>query len=155
MKSGVPPKPTGDGPKWFYFRRVWELLWGGLFPIKGTKGCIVTWENGIYYVSADPAIARAGEQGWHFHKPLVYASATQYAKNDVVFVGDENTAVTAGVLQPDDTQEYATPGFWVCFKPPRVTVGDATTIHLPSFTIPAETDAEDLYWWPIWTNICG
>jgi len=57
IKSGIPRKPVGDTAKWYFMRRVWESIWGGLFPIRGEDGATVRWENGVYLVRAGAGAA--------------------------------------------------------------------------------------------------
>ncbi len=62
MNEAIPKKPIGSSPKWFFFRRVWDFLFGGKFPITGFNGIIVKWTEGKYRIglASEP---RAGTSG--------------------------------------------------------------------------------------------
>jgi hypothetical protein len=61
MADYVPKKPTGSGTIWQWRRAIWDLLFGGKFPIRGDDPVIITWENGFYRVTAKPQ--RSGGSG--------------------------------------------------------------------------------------------
>jgi hypothetical protein len=56
VKEGIPNRPVGDAPKWFFMRRVWDYVFGGQFPIKAAEGLglKIEWVDSTYLITKTP-----------------------------------------------------------------------------------------------------
>ena len=95
-KTGIPTKPTGTAPVWFFVRSVWECIWQGKFPFLSTDTVQVVWSEGNYSFNAAPA--RGGGKSGGFD---IYDQTKSYAAGETFFVPLATTiagiAVAAGL----------------------------------------------------------
>ncbi len=128
MADGIPAKPVGENPKWFFMRRVWDYVFGGDFPLKSRSPNLkIEFSDGAYFFTTSPT-SRPGTstpQTVTINRGLYDAGATYQHDQFVEYtpaggqagqywcLEDGTTGVSPDTGAPSWTQtKYPSPGVW-------------------------------------------
>jgi len=101
--DAIPKKPVGNNARAFFFIRVWDLLFGGRFPLKGKGNCKVEWASGYYWITAAPPGNGVKETVKTSPFKGLWNSDTSYQSGDIVIV---QSGVACGVYISTVTPNY-------------------------------------------------
>lgn len=110
MKTYTPKKPVGDTAIWTWRRWIWDLLAGGLFPIKGDGNVVVSFEQGFYRISTKPSTSSAVTGKFRGE----YSATVGYNPQDeVVITTGSNAGTYVCVTAATNKNPWAGGGYWV------------------------------------------
>jgi hypothetical protein len=150
MQTYRPKKPTGRGAIWTWRRWIWDMLAGGLFPIRGDGSIVVDWKDGYYRISSKTQTVGSNQKGWYFGNKIELPTAPYPSFNaqQVIHIQPTHDIVVTGIhdaANPTGAIVKSCAGLWVATQnvPPQTTASGHPVWNLPQYPYPNPLNLDD------------